>query len=423
MQNIEIVSEAASIREEQHLPTIEERAIIAKGYRGPFAAFEELWSRQYRFKEFFKYIEDGSLVDYACWLPDDPVPRVFRGEIPEDVLELADLICLQCVGRTLRPAPPGAGQARITEDDPRMLVLLPENIKKKYPKEFWMEWAGSDGRIWWLTFNPCPIWPFQEGKPWSVQPYHTVLSRAEGRVRQADMNRAENLLDSLSLLIQLNRGFRMSGQRQFRLAINGWYYSEAANAPKAGASQSQAHGQLKRFVFPIERALFSKRLAIGRTSVSTLADGWGTGLAVEALEEDLETLVQVVEQILQLIVSKGHSFNVLAAPLGEGLRVFIFDRPLGTPEPLFPNEWAFAECARVVVCDSPQVFYDMTDDQQAEFESLPREQIVCWTRAQRKIGALSAINPALRQNAITALTMVTASGQEIDSIIRHLRKG
>ncbi len=133
--------------------------------------------------------------------------------------------------------------------------------------------------------------------------------------------------------------------------------------------------------------------------------------------------MQVLELILQIITSKGHSFNVLAAPAGERLRVFIFDRPVGTPHPLFPNEWAFAECSRVVVCDSPQVFYALSDGQRAEFGALPREQVVDWTRQQREVGALSVINSALRENAIKALKMVTAPKQQIDDIIHQLRKG
>src|SRR3989338_148926 len=90
----------------------------------------------------------------------------------------------------------------------------------------------------------------------------------------------------------------------FRASINGWYYSKAENAPKAGASQSQAHAQLLRFTFPIERAPMRFRRQVGPVRVFTLADterpdvdGWGTGIALET----------------------------------DHLRVFIADKSLGTP--------------------------------------------------------------------------------------------
>jgi hypothetical protein len=392
------------------------------------AEFPVLWDRkqalfelQQRKPGFIRIWEEGKTVDYSLHLGNETVRQLYCGTIPDPELHQAVLIVLHNDGRARRSSRPGIGSSRI-KDDPRASNIYPPTVVEKNPTECVMEYSGPSGHLMWAALQPWPIWPQQPGQPASHQPFHTVYFHAGGPVPQVEMNRAENILDLLTAVTELNRSLRPLGQLLFRGAINGWYYSDAPNAQKAGAGEAQAHSQIVRFRFPIEKALFRMKQCIGPVSVSDLADGWGTALALGADDENIEPLAYVTERALQLITGRGRSFNLLAVPgLRSGMIVFIADRTLGTPEPYFTNEWAFSEFGRVIVVDSPLKFYQVTKRQEQEFEKLDPGQHVEWTKQQRAAGNLCSVHPDLHENAIAALKMITAPQKEIDEIIQEMR--
>jgi len=416
-------SQSVQGTEQRRLPNLDERSVKAKDYPDVLAAIGEVYRRQCAWPEFFLSTEDGNTVHYAIFVKGEIAPRLYRGAIPAEVLRTGEFVFIQNVDRAKRPGRPGSRQPRLAENDPRVWRLLPETIINEYGNEFWGEWIAPSGHLWWVTMQLCAIWPPKLHRPTNEQPLHCVVSRADGRVTQSDMNKAENLRDILTFVTELNRAAVSTGQPLFRGAINGWYYSEAPDAQKAGPSQALSHGQGVRYEFPIEWANFTPRFVIGPVTVSTLADGYGTGIRLEAADAEIDRLVDIIEQTLQRVTQKGHSFNVLIAPgAASCIRAFIADRPVGTPDPLFTNEWAFSEFGRAFVIDSPSKFYKMTLEQEAAFEALqsPVEQVQ-WTKQQRAGGFLHAIHPDLRKNAIEALKMVTAPQAEVDEILQHLK--
>lgn len=416
---------------EERLLSLEERGLRTNDYPDIYSGIKDLYDHQRRaghlnaktgqWESFLQIIEDGKTVEYAVFHKGQTQPTVYHGGVPLGILEEAELVFVQNVARAKRPARAGSRQPRADPDSPAMSKLVPSVVINEFPDEYWLQWEGPSGHPWWVMMNPFAIWPQRQGEPLDRQPYALTLSRSDGHIYQKEMNQFKNLKDVLTFLKQLNESPSLEGQQLFRIAINGWYYSDAEDAPKGGASQAQAHAQLVRFSFPIERASRTEQTQFGLVYLSTLADGWGSGFVLEAPPDALDSLTSVTFSVIRLITEKGHSFTLLAAPLrGGGLRVFIADRIVGTPDPHFTNEWAYSEFGRVVIVDAPNKYYLMTQDQENDFENLPREKQVSWTRTQRESGLLNEINPFLKRNAIESLKKITAPQDEIYKIMHQL---
>ncbi|HXV27373.1 MAG TPA: glycosyltransferase family 4 protein, partial [bacterium] len=371
----------------------ENRAINSKDYPDLYEGIRALYERQAvaghpengEWKGFFRIVDDGNLVRYGLFLPDQPLPQMYSGGLPEELLRQAELIAIENPGRSLRPGQVTANPVRMKANDRGAMNLVPGIIEKEFPDQYWLEWEGLRGPKWWALYNPFPIYPPKEGAPVDEQPHHLTLTRGDRRVYQSQIYREDYLRDILSFWIDLNKSPSLQDQKKFRLGINGWYASRKKKAPKGGASQSQIHAQLVRFTFPIERAEIDQKRAIGPVLISTLSDDRGTGIVFEATSEKKNILVHLAARSIKAIIEKGNSFNVIGVFGEDGrIKVFVIDRVLTTAPP-FTNELGYSEIGRAFV------------------------------------GGIGLANGTFREDAIAALKKVTAPQAEIDSIIQNLR--
>ncbi|MCM8827566.1 MAG: hypothetical protein NC904_08655, partial [Candidatus Omnitrophica bacterium] len=262
-----------------------------------------------REEKFFVIEEEGNTVSYAVFTQDGRWYLVNEDRL-EGLVDKAEFIFIQNSKRAARPAATGIGQKRLTEEAPKARILVPANVRKNAPLEIRIPWKGKN--LWWLMFNPFAILPNNPKKPPETQPYHITVSRGEGFVPQKEIWEYKNVLDGLRLLVELNNSPTLKNLEKFRLAINGWYYSEHPKAPKAGASQAQAHMQLMRFRFPIEREKRIKQKILNGIDIYLLDSEYETAIVLESSSEEnnLGKLANLITQILQKIIQKGNSFNV-----------------------------------------------------------------------------------------------------------------
>lgn len=372
-------------------------------------------------KPFFRVLEDGQTVDYGIVSPGNPNPVIYRGEIPHDVLQNAEAVLIQNVERARRPARPGLKKQRITRKNtpPLMRQLEPRQFKAR-PDQFLLRWKGPSGHEWWFTYIYLPIWIPNPNRPLKDQFFHMVGLRGDKKVHQAKMIEAENIEDLVTFLSKMNASPSLQGHELFRLGVSGWYYSRKKNAYKAGPSQTQAHSQLMRFPFPIEKAKLKERGIENNVKIFTLDDGWGTGIVLEASKDHFKSLAETQALMLKQITQKGHTFNYLLTPSGNNIRIFTFDRTAAIPEPYFTGEWGYAEMGRAIVIDGPSLFYDMTPKLRSEFDNLPPEQWLGWIKAKRRSGDLNRINPKIYEQTRESLKIITAPQEEIETIVKTL---
>jgi len=370
----------------------EERGLKANDYpdlyRGVQALFERQWQAVHldngEWKSFFRIIENGSFIRYGVFSSHQKGTQTHLGDIPETLSQQAELIAIENPGRSQRPGQVTASPVRVRAKDPGAMKLVPEVIKNDFSDQVWLEWEGLRGRKWWALYNPYAIFPPKQNAGDDEQPHHITLTRGDGRIYQSQIYQKDYLQDVLTFWTSLNESSGLQGKRQFRLGINGWYSSRKRRAPKAGASQSQIHAQLVRFVFPIERAELARKRIVGPVLVSSLNDGWGTGIVFEGSTKAKNIITRLAAQSIKDIIKRGNSFNVIGLPGDKDqIKVFVIDRPLNTAPP-FTNELGYSEISRVF------------------------------------IGGTGLVTPTFRQDAIAALKKVTAPQDEIDSIIQSL---
>ncbi|MBI4218236.1 MAG: hypothetical protein HY610_03880, partial [Elusimicrobia bacterium] len=424
------LSPPLSIRPDLGAPDLEERGLNAENYPDLYSAVRDLYHRQIRaghqdkgeWKSFFTIIENGETVRYAVFLHGEILPRICLGEVPQEIQKKADFVFVQNIARSRRPGRPGGQQERISDTDPKMLILRSEKILEKNPDEYVLEWPAPSGHTWWFLYNPYPIFPPLEGYPAERQLHHLTVARADSHVPQTEMSHVENVRDALALLCEINQSelLEKKDQVKFRLGINGWYTSEAADAPKGGASQNQAHLQLIRYTFPVERLTLQSRGAIGAVKISSIQDPNSRGIVLESSLSERESLALLTAETLRIIASAGHSYNVLAAPSSKGdLRVYIFDRVGGTPSD-FTNEWAFMELGRVAIVDDPRLFYAMSKDQRDRFGAMTEDEREQWVQINLKDGTIGPLDPDLFNKGIRSLSQLVASQIEVEGTIAEL---
>ncbi|MBF0227621.1 MAG: hypothetical protein HQK76_19410 [Desulfobacterales bacterium] len=319
-------------------------------------------------KEFFKISEEGNTVDYAIFFKNlNKQPMVFKSSIPEKILDSnIEIILIQNSKRSKRPGSPGSHEIkRVTGLEDSMSVLRPDNILKN-DLELILEWTG--GHMWWLCFNPFPIWPNKWDDNDFIQPFHCTCSRSD-TVDQSRVNEFKNIKDLLLLFQEINNSEDLKGQRKFRLGVNGWYSSLEPSAPKAGASQSQLHTQLIRFIFPIENAE-TRQIGCSKDVNISVIDDFGTGIVLETFSDSdskINHLALMIHKAIGMIIDKGDSYNLLFTPSepfnNNTIRIFLADRIMGTPSPLFTNEWGFSEFGRSVVIDDPVFFNNIINNE------------------------------------------------------------
>jgi len=381
-----------AILPEQSAVGPEERGLKANDYpdlyRGVQALFERQWPAGYHengeWKSFFRIIENGSFIRYGVFSANQNAPQIHLGDIPETFNQQAELIAIENPGRSQRPGQVTASPLRVRAKDPGAMKLVPEVIKNDFSDQYWLEWEGLRGRTWWALYNPYAIFPPKQNAGADEQPHHLTLTRGDGRIYQSRIYQENYLRDILTFWTNLNESPNLQGKKKFRMGINGWYSSRRRRAPKAGASQSQIHAQLVRFVFPIERVELARKRILGPVLVSSLNDGWGTGIAFEGTSKSKNVIAHLAAQSIREIIEKGNSFNVIGIPGDKDqIKVFVISRPLNTAPP-FANELGYSEISRAF------------------------------------IGGTGLVTPTFREDAVSALQKVTAPQSEIDSIIQSL---
>ncbi|GEM_PF-2922912 len=414
----------------QNEPNPERLELSASDYKDLYRGIIGLFHRQRRaatqrpdgsWENFFRIVEQGDTVEYGVLTGEKSSVRQFYGKVPAKVSKKADLIFIQNVMRANRPGRVGRENPRVPDTDPSVTRFLPENVRKM-GHQFRLKWDGPSGNSWWAMFNPFSIWPPRQGASVKTQPHHLVLSRADGNVSQTDIIKRENLDDIFTFWRDLNDSKSVQDEGRFKLAVNGWYYSPQPDAPKGGASQLQAHAHLVRFDFPIEHAQFEERLKVGNVIISELTDGWGSAISLESKAHEYQELIDVIQNVLGWIISREHSFNILAAPSEDGnaMRVFIADRVKSGPSN-FETEWGFAEFARAVVVDNPVRYYEMTDEMIEEFSGLSGNEKVDWIWSKRRWGKLNQVQGSLRDDVIAGLNEITAPPEEFRAVFEHLK--
>jgi hypothetical protein len=369
---------------------------------------------------FFQIVEDGHTVDYAVYYRNGSV-HLYQGQIPQEDLHSPEvqLIVIQNTLRAQRPGRAGGETMRLSDETPS--ILEPAAIRG-FHNELVRTWQGQEGR-WALMYNPYPIWPPLVTPEVRTQMHHITLARADGKVYQSEIFTEGSLLDQFRFFLRLNDDRQRMGKEPFRLAINSWYTSRSDYAPKAGASQNQAHSQLIDFPFPIERYRFEENLRriIGSVKIFTLPAflNRGTGILFECPESALKDLVDLCRQAIATIAAKGDACNILLAPGPEGgLRLLLFDRPRGTPLPDFDNEWAFSEVAGAPVVDKPSRFYELDETLHDALKQV--KDPIRWIRQERDQGHLT-VHGKLYKDALAALRLVTPPPHQIEMIVDSLR--
>ena len=338
----------------------------------------------------------------------------------------AVLVAIQNTARGKRPGAAKAGRPRLEEEGeqtPR--DIIPGFMEYKYPLELWLSWYAPSGHSWRFTLNPFAIWPNNPNLPDDEQPYQCTVSRDDGRVYQREMAEADNLSDILHLFVRLNSSTAIRDKEKFRIGINGWYYLDADDSPKAGATQSQAHAHIVRFPFPIEKAEVISRHMLGAVELSAVADpSFGTATVLEAEESEINSLLELSRSVIESSIFYGNSFNVLVTPGKPGyIKVFVFDRSLGIAQPYFTNEWGFAEMGRAIVIDDLTYFYELSSLQRSELES-GDEPVGVWLKRHKQEGDLT-VKPALFTDIKQSLVKCTISEEEnrqkIDAAVYHAK--
>lgn len=221
-------------------------------------------------------------------------------------------------------------------------------------------WQGPSGNKWSIFANKYPILPQNLSKKTDMQPFNCIVGRNDRIVHQREMLKYKNIFDVLSLFIQINKSTSLKRKAKFRLGINGWYYSSARKETRT-ATLAQAHAQLIRFDFPIERASVKREDSFKGIVISTLADyrcQWGTGFVLEASASRLNLVSRLVSLILREVVRDGNSFSLFVAPAKKDkVRLFIIGRLKASPLPYFKNGWSFSEIARVPIVTYPDDFW------------------------------------------------------------------
>ncbi|MDD5595760.1 MAG: PHP domain-containing protein, partial [Candidatus Omnitrophica bacterium] len=414
---------------------LEQRELLMPAGIDLFASLQHLWLCQLSatiLKEdgtrdtFFRILEDGNTVDYAVIKGDGSLESCSVAHLGGK-LEGAVAVAIQNRGRGKRPGAAKAGGSRLTEEgekSPR--DIIPGHMEEKYPLELWLSWQAPSGQIWRFTLNPFAIWPNNPNLSDEEQPYQCTVSRGDARVYQREMGEADNLSDMLHLFLQLNHSTSILGREKFRIGINGWYYLDADDSPKAGATQSQAHAHIVRFPFPIEKAELAPRYNVGAVNVSTLKDSaFGTATVLEAEEKELPSLLALSQKVVEACIFYGNSFNVLITPVNTPsyIKIFVFARRLGIPQPYFMNEWGFAEMGRAIVIDDLSYFYDLTEAQRQELSS-GQEKPDIWLRRHKLLADLK-VKPTLFEDVKNSLVICTTSVAEnarmIDAALYHAK--
>jgi len=382
-----------------------------------------------RGEDVIKGVETKNVVTYGVVLPGQTQVGIYQEEIPSEVAKQAQLIFVQNDVRIKRlPEATATGKEasqpkRLDENSPNIWAILPENNKKNSPNLSFLKFVGPSKHKWELVLNKYPLFSLERGAPYSKQPYSMVVVRSDARVVQSEMSNLDNIRDVIALNIEANASPSIQGEEPFRVAINGWYYADGEDAPKGGASQMQAHAHMYRFFHPIEKAPLKFQGKVEAVDISTIDDGLGTGLVLESLNKDFESLAKLTVKALGLVTSKGHSFNVIVSPVGkERVRVFIADRIKETPTGLFNVMWGGSPLGRIIHVDDLKNFYLMDQEQASIFERLDPEKRIAWKNTEFKEGCLK-IDPDLARKSISALQMVTASQGEIDQIVAGLLEG
>lgn len=288
-------------------------------------------------------------VDYAVFDKKGEW-RLFKDRLPRKAVLASSLVVVFNPERAKRPRFLKFKRTKFRRFEPGMISSIPQRS--------WFSWRGPSGNKWSAFLNRFPILPQELSMFDGNRPFNSVVARSDSFVHQRSVRRYENLLDLFTLLVQINRSPLLKPPR-FRLGINGWYYSDDKKQSRT-ATLSQAHGQIIRFDFPIEKTPTKKLGAIGEVKVLVLDDPkWGAGFVLDASVYWLSQLATITSRILEEIIKEGNSFTVFVASSHSSLRVFVVGRPVAKPAPYFTNGWSFSEIARVPIVDTSGDFYEL----------------------------------------------------------------
>jgi hypothetical protein len=373
-------------------------------------------------ENFVKIVENRNdpIVNYIVFRKNG-IYDVYQGKVPDSVLNNPDFV-LMVVQNTYRSTRPGAAVVRVSreeaENNPDMYKLTPNFIKTQMPMELYLEWESSDNTLYFFTVNPFPYFPNDKNRDPSDDVDHIVFSRGDGYVPQSEIYSLGFLTGAFEAMDSMNLSSEVEGQTPVHVGMNGWYYGKV----KAGPSQIQAHAHFMRERFLVEHAPVVGISENSGVRIGHLGDPEnGPALVLETGRENLAALIQKTHEALLLITAKGHSFNVLSFPVGDGYRVLIADKIGGVPQHWFENEFAFSESiGRAGIGDNVKKVRKFTEKQSDEFDKIDgkdKAAIVQWVKNNSKD---LQVHPDLFQNFRKDILSVSVSDAEIVALAKQL---
>jgi hypothetical protein len=354
-------------------------SIVERGrtvHRGdPFQSFVQLLEDQLRTMDaagerFFKVMDDGRTID------------VFRSDVPGTGLPIDYGVNLDLLSK------PGAGRP-----SPEC-HLCPAVIQNRFPAELWLRWGALN-----YYFNPYSIFAPTEGAPPHTMPYHLVAAWNGAHRPQADASSVEFLRLFRRQWLVLNDSPSLSGQRRFRLMVNGGAYG--LPDVHGGASQDHVHGHLVRYAAPSEVARIEWKRDHGRgvrqgvVELLPAVESAGEGFYAFVFESprnasSLDHLDRVTAATLDRITQNGSSFNIFGFETDEGLvRWYVAGRKHSFPPGSRTLGTVEALMRYFIIVSDLERFYDFTPEQRAVRERLSGNALKTWLKDQFGQGRLN----------------------------------